>query len=89
MPDKAQGKTQAELFEKVGAITNTAGKKPWERCSLQGQIAAQGMAERWGLIKDEGGGLLSGETSSGEGHLLWLHCQTKASSLEHLLELSK
>ena len=39
--------------------------------------------------KDEGGGLLSGETSSGEGHLLWLHCQTKARSLRHLLELSK
>ena len=31
-------------------------------------------------LKDEGGGLLSGETSSGEGHLLWLHCRTKGSS---------
>lgn len=28
MPDKAHGKTKAELFEKFGAITNTAGKKP-------------------------------------------------------------
>ena len=40
MPDKAHAKTQAELFDKLGLITNTTCKMPGERCSRQRQNGA-------------------------------------------------